>query len=173
MKKSILTGFSVVVLLVISFFIYHKLMAPKVGYIEISKVFNGFQMKKELQGKYEQTEKTRKKILDSLSFNLQLLARDLQAKSDQPEKVQLFQERRNEFMQQKKNFEEDNLALSNKFDKQILEQMTQYVLEFGEKNSFDIIYGADGNGNVMYAHKNYNVSEEVLSFINRKYNGLD
>ena len=51
-------------------------------------------------------------------------------------------------------------------------QLNQYVKEFGEKNSYDIIHGANGNGSLMYAKDILNLTEEVKAFINNKYKGI-
>ena len=73
MKKVLLNLVLVITISVLSIFIYHKCIKQKTAYIEIKKVFNGFQMKKELEEKFKQTAKTREKIIDSLSFNLKLM----------------------------------------------------------------------------------------------------
>lgn len=158
--------------------VYHRFYAAKTGYIEIKKVFNGFEMKAELEGKYTQTQKQRDKLLDSLSLNLKVMSKHLnEAKNAGRElskdELYRFEYERETYLKIKSQYQEDNAALSRKYDDQILAQITQYVMEFGKKNNYDILFGADGNGNLMYSKEAYNVSDEVIVFINNKYKGID
>jgi outer membrane protein len=158
--------------------VYHKLYTTKTAYIEIKKVFNGFQMKTELENKYKQTQKGRDKILDSLSFNLKILSKHLNEQKNtkggvNKDELYQFEYNREEYLKLKNQYQEDNAALSQKYDSQILAQLTQYVIEFGKKNNYDIILGADGNGSLMYSKEVYNISDEVIIFINNKYKGID
>ena len=162
----------------VALLVYHKFYTSKNAYIEIKKVFNGFQMKAELEEKYKRTEKSRARLLDSLSFNLKVLAKHL---NDQKEKkadinkdeIYQFEYSRDEFVKLKNQYQEDNAALSRKFDEQILTQLTQYVIEFGKEHNYEIIFGADGNGNLMYSKEKNDISDEIIVFINNKYKGID
>jgi outer membrane protein len=157
----------------LSVLVYDLAFSSKIAYVDIPKVFNSFQMKKELQQKFEQTSNARKKLLDSLSFDLQLLSQKLKDKKDDPELMDRFSRKRQELYQRKKELDEDNSSLSSQYDKQILEQMTQYIIDYGKLHHFSIIYGAEGNGGLMYADEKYNISEEVIGYINNKYQGLE
>ena len=178
MKNVLLNLVLVVVVSALSLFIYHKVFKQKTAYIEIKKVFNGFQMKKELEEKFKQTTKIRDKIIDSLSFNLKLMSKQLNEQKNTKEGINkdlayVFEYKREEFLKLKNQFGEDNAALSQKYDTQILEQLTQYVMDYGKKNNFKFIFGTDGNGNLMYANDEYNISDEIVIYVNNKYRGID
>ena len=174
MIKKVVNAAAVLCLIIISLVAYHAFFERKVAYVEITKVFNGFVMKKELQEKFEHTHNLRKRIVDSLSFDLQLLSKKLQGKKDNDkESIDLFDTKRDYFLKKKKEVEEDNSALSSQYDKQILEQMTQYVLDYGKKNRYDLIFGSDSNGSLMYANEKYNISEEIITYINNRYKGVE
>jgi len=158
--------------------VYHKCYASKTAYVEIKKVFNGFKMKAELEEKFKQVKSGRDKILDSLSFNLKIMSKHLNEQKEKnlnakPGEIYQFEYSREEFLKLKNQHQQDNAALSQKYDEQILAQLTQYVIAFGKKNNYDIILGADGNGNLMYSKDTYNISDEVVIFINNKYKGID
>ncbi|MBI3518110.1 MAG: OmpH family outer membrane protein [Bacteroidetes bacterium] len=162
----------------VALFIYNRMYHTKTAYIEIKKVFNGFQMKKELEKEYEKTQKGRDKILDSLSFNLKLMSKHLNERKNSKieipkDEIYQFEYNREEFLKLKKQYQEDNAVLSQKYDNQILAQLTQYVIEYGKKNNYDIILGADGNGSLMYSKESYNISEDIIVYINNKYKGID
>lgn len=163
---------------VLAVFVYHKNYSRKVVYIDIKRVFNEFAMKKELEEKYKQTEKQRNKILDSLSFDLKVLSKHLVEQREENKKIEneeayQFEYAKEKFLKFKRQFEEDNAALSSKYDAQILAQLTQYVSDYGKRMKYDIILGADGNGNLMYSNEAHNISEDVIIYINNKYKGVE
>lgn len=173
MIKKLMLGFGMIGLIVLSLFIYHTYFTSKVAYIDIPKVFNRFDMKKELQEKYKKVEAGRKRILDSLAFNLQIMSKKLQSNQNDKQLIYEFDIKREDFFKQKSQIEQDNVALSNQYDKQILEQMTQYIIDYGKLNKLDIIMGADGNGVLMYANEKFDRSEEIILHINKKYKGIE
>ncbi|MCD6018567.1 MAG: OmpH family outer membrane protein [Bacteroidetes bacterium] len=173
MLKNTINVIAVVCLVTLGLFIYHTYFTTKVVYIDIPVVFNKFEMKKELQEKYKGVEAGRKRIIDSLGFSLQLLANKLKENKTNKGLMYEFDTRREEFFKRKNQMQEDNVALSTQYDKQILEQMTQYIIEYGKKNNYDVIMGADGTGTLMYANSKLDKSEEIIVFINKKYKGIE
>jgi Skp family chaperone for outer membrane proteins len=162
-----------IALVVISLYTYHRCFEKKIAYIDIPKVFNGFEMKKEMQEKYKKTEVTRQRVLDSLSLELQMLSRKLQSDKNNRELMFEFDSKREIYFKKQRQNEEDNLALSTQYDKQILGQMSQYMLDYGKANGYDVILGADGQGGLMYADEMLNISDEITEYINDKYKGVE
>ena len=39
------------------------------------------------------------------------------------------------------------------------------------ENGYDVIFGASGEGNIMYATDELNITSEVLAYCNKKYSG--
>jgi len=173
MKRKIIMSVALICLAVLPVLIYHTCFQSKVAYVDIPKVFAGFEMKKELQLKYKETETARAKLLDSLSFGLQRLSAKVKANKEDRELMYEFDAQRQDFFNRKKRLEEDNVALSNQYDKQILEQMSQYIMDYGKKKGYDLILGTEGNGTLMFANEKYNISTEVTEFINDKYKGIE
>src|SRR5437588_436037 len=90
-----------------SLWIYHKNFKQKTAYIDIKKVFNGFQMKKELEEKFKQTQKVREKMVDSLSFNLKLMSKQLNEEKNakkeiDKDRIYAFEYKREEFFKLKR-----------------------------------------------------------------------
>lgn len=173
MKKTILICSALIIIAVLPVLVYHCCFQPKIAYVDVPKVFAGFDMKKELQQKYKETETVRAKLLDSLSFHLQLLSTKARANKDDKELMYEFDVQRQDFFKRKRQIEEDNAALSSQYDKQILDRMSQYIMDYGQKQGYDLVMGADGNGTLLFANEHYNISEEVTAFINNKYKGIE
>ena len=71
-------GLFFVLILLITSAIFLILDKPKCAWIEISKVYSEFDMKKELEAKYGNVEQMRKTILDSLELQLNMLSKRIQ-----------------------------------------------------------------------------------------------
>jgi outer membrane protein len=168
------TSAVVIVLLVcvVAYAVYDMVRRPRTGYVLIQEVYNNFNLKKELEKKYETTKKSRDKIVDSLELELKLIMSKLerQDKREQAD-MEMFESKKQFYLQKKQMFNEDNAQLSAQYDKEILGQLNQYVTDFGKEKGYTYIWGNDGNGSLMYAKDEENLTQEVIKYINNKYAG--
>jgi Skp family chaperone for outer membrane proteins len=105
-------------------------------------------------------------------MSLKLMVAELdQEKKPEREKLIRFNILKEDFYKKKEDFAAENQALSKQYDTQIIQQMSQYVADYGKQNGYSFIYGNDGNGALMYAEDPKNISKEVLQYINSKYSG--
>lgn len=149
---------------------YDKPEPLRLGYINISEVFNKFNLKTELEKDFLKTKSQRDRILDSLSVELQNMSNELNKESKpEKEKIMEFELRKTEFFKLKEQFENENKILSEKYDQQILLQLNQYVQEYGRQNNYICILGNDGNGSVMYAREGDDLTQEIVEYLNQKY----
>lgn len=162
--------FSAVVFIATSFYLTYP--KEKIGYVELNKLFNDFELKKELENKLTSVKQTRQNLLDSMEFGLRVLLKQIESEEKKDkEKIASFEIKREEYLQRKRETEEDNSAMLREYDKQIVAQLTQYVKDFGEKNGYTFIYGAEGSGTIMYADTTKDVTEQVKKYINTRYKG--
>lgn len=146
---------------------------PKTGYIVIQEVYARFDLKKELEKKFELTKNTRQKVLDSLAFELKMLAKKIDSEKGKNREDEIsYNRKREEFYQRRQTFSEDNDQLSRQYDQEILSQLNQYVSDYGKENNYKYIFGNDGNGSLMHAEESENITKEIIEFINKKYRGV-
>jgi outer membrane protein len=146
----------------------------KAGYVDVTTVFSKFEMKKELQKKLEKELFNKQSVIDSLMFQLQSLSNELSAK-EKPSEVEIakFQSLQQYYAQQKQTFDAYSQELTGKYDDQILSQMSQYIKDFGMNNGYDYVFGATGNGSILYGNELNDVTEEVILYINKSYQGIN
>lgn len=173
MKKKILVAISAAFAFGMMFFIFTSLtLKPRTGYILINDVYEKFDMKMELEKKYKYSHDQRQKILDSLGIQLRLLANRIENdKGKNGADVEMYNFKREEYLQKKGKMEEDNTQLSSQYDAAILKQLNQYVKDYGSQNGYEYIFGNDSNGSLMYAEESNNITRQVIEFINLKYAG--
>lgn len=144
----------------------------KTGYVDVVKVFGAFEMKQELQEKLESELYGQQATLDSLMFQLQSLNNELGTKPEPSnDEIQKFQSLQGYYMQQKQLFDEYSQDLTAKYDAQILDQLNQYIKDYGFNNGYDYVFGATGDGNILYGAEPADITEEVIKFINDSYQG--
>ena len=145
----------------------------KTAYVNITKLYAEFTLKKELENKLTKVKNTRQAVLDSLELKLKILTKEINMeKGTDKAKIAVFQAQREAYISKKQQFDEDNQALVKEYDAQIYKQMTQYVSDYGKKKGYKYIYGADGSGNLMYADESDDITFQVTTFINNRYKGI-
>jgi outer membrane protein len=174
-NKKTLTGILVLaVIALLSSSVLYLVIAgkQKTGYVVIEDVFNSFEFKKEMQKKYEKTKIVTSRIIDSLQFELQSLAGKLDHEKDpKKEDILRFETDREDFLKRKQKSADELQNLSNEYDKEILSQLNQYIHDYGAQNGYTYIFGNDNSGSLMYAHDAENITAQVITFVNSKYQG--
>lgn len=144
----------------------------KTGYVDVVEVFEAFEMKQELKTKLDSELYGQQASLDSLMFQLQSLNNELSSKPNPTnEEIQKFQSLQTYYVQQQQLFDEYRQELTTKYDSQLFEQLNQYIKDYGEDNGYDYVFGATGDGNILYGAEPANITEEVIKYINDSYQG--
>jgi outer membrane protein len=145
----------------------------KTGYIYLEKVYDGFKAKKEIEKELKQIENKQTGILDTLKLSIADL--NNKVKSAAPAaKTKLqgqLEMKEADYRRLVKQFSDYNAQESQKRIDGLLKQVTEYVRDYGKKNNYAYIYGATGNGSLMYANDNDDITEEVMKYVNKKYEG--
>ena len=176
MQSKLISIISIAALLVSSLVAYsYYANKHKAGYIIIQEVFENFEMKKELGKKYDGVRNVRKKLLDSLQIDISILSNRLSNQKTKPSDadIDLFERKKMEFNKRMQEFDESNMQMTKEFDEKIITQLNQYVSDFGKLNGYDMIFGNTTNGSIMYGNEKYNITKDVIEFINNKYKGAN
>ena len=144
----------------------------KSAYIDVSTVFSEFNLAQKLEKEREKVTNARQGVLDSLELQLNHMSKQLQFKVDSNQ-FKLFNQKRQEFYYKEKQFDEDNQALLQEHNAQSMKQLNEYIKEYGKTNGYKYIFGATGNGSMMYADDMANISKELVEYCNNKYNGIE
>ena len=142
---------------------------PKTGFVQTQQVFAGFGQTKELENKLNQIRSRQRQHLDSLQILLREEWGRLNTKD--ASQVQRFEKMQEEYLRAEAYMDQESNRLSKAYDEQIWKQLNQYIQEYGEKKNYQYIYGASGEGNLMYARSSEDITEEVLQFVNQRYEG--
>lgn len=145
----------------------------KVGYIDLIKVFNEFDYKKQLQQQLEQVATKRQNIMDSLKFEIQMLERKVQAdqkiiETNPQNPLKLAREKYRLYADE---FSQEHDRLAGAYDDKIFKQLNQYVRDYGSEHGYELIFGADGTGVLMYGDESQDITEKIIPYINKRFKG--
>lgn len=171
-KTTIISIVISIVALAVSILLYLK-PRERGAYVRTKDVFEQFDMTRERKANFESTANIRKHLLDSIELNLKMMAGELRtaAKKD-VQKIQLFEYNRQEYLKKKQELDEDNQTLSANYDQEIWTRLSQYAKDFGTERHVSFLYGATGDGTIMYADEKLDVTAEFIQYINSKYKGI-
>lgn len=146
--------------------------SAKINYVNTAEVFEKFNLKMELTKEYEKITLQKDEILNGMYMELEKINAAISSEEDKA-LIADYTSKRNVYLEKKKEFETQNSILLNKYDAQVYAQLNQYVQEYGKKHDLDAIIGANGQGNLMYGKESINITGEVITYINNRYNGKE
>ena len=175
--KKIALGLAIVSLLVSIITFFYAENTSKQVYVDVNKLLDGYKRTKVVRGEFEKKAKVLKSNVDSLvtdwqkELKLYEKERSKFSKKELELKQQLLgnkQQQINNYQQaiQKQIQEEDKKATQT-----VINDINDYVKEYGKKNGYKIIFGASGSGNIMYADKSADLTEDVLNGLNAEFEG--
>ncbi|KQC29386.1 OmpH family outer membrane protein [Flagellimonas eckloniae] len=146
-------------------------------YVDINKLVEGYDRTAKEREAFNKKTATLKANVDSLMVNWQNELKDYEKERSSMTKKELElkqellqgkQQQINNYQQaiQKQIQEEDQ-----KMTQTVINDINAYVKEYGKENGYPIIFGAGGNGNIMYAVDASDLTETILEGLNTDYNG--
>ena len=175
--KKITIALASISLLLSLFTIFYTQESSNLVYVDVNKLLDGYKRTKVVRADFEKKAKVLKSNVDSLvtdwqkELKLYEKERSGYSKKELSLKQELLankQQQINNYQQaiQKQIQEEDKKATQT-----VVNDINDYVKEFGNKKGYKIIFGASGGGNIMYADKSADLTEEVLSGLNSEFSG--
>lgn len=134
----------------------------KIVYVDSVKLFDGFVMTKEMKRVGEKEFNSRKSVLDNLYSNLQ------SPTISASEKKELMQQ----FIQRKEELEQFNETFGAEQSTKIWSRIKSYTAEFSKDENYRLVVGSDNKQTILFADEKIDVTNELLIYLNKKYEGL-
>lgn len=158
MKKYLPYAFSTILFL--SLIILGLQSGRDTVYIDIHKVMKEFQMRSDLENLLNLELKERKQGLDAVQAEMENL------KDKDTLLMPRYKER---YMKMLTSLQEFKADKAQEINGQLLNRINEAVREYGEENGYGYILGANGNGSIMYARADQDVSVGFIKFLNGRY----
>ena len=147
----------------------------KIGFIDNAELINKYQMKIDLETKYEGINEKFTKRMDSLSQLFQAEVMDFQAKEKSMSQAQLqevYQQlgAKQQMLQQQYQTEQQQLekAFQTEIDS-VISKVKTFVKTYGEENKYTYSLGRNEAGSVMYGDKTADLTETITEALNKDY----
>ena len=150
--RNVLTIINLVLVLALAAYVFLKPTASGMNaYVMNQRVFGEFRGKMELETRLNQLREQHRKNLDSLSSVAPLGQQDA-----------FYQDQLQKFAAQEQ-------ALSERYTADVWKRINESVADYGKKKGYDFIFGASGDGAIMFAGEANDVTDDVIRYINQSY----
>jgi outer membrane protein len=140
----------------------------KIGYVDLGKVFDGYQATKESDRFLEQKGRQKQAELEGRVTELKKLRESLELLNDQAReaKAKELEEKSDEFQRLKSKSQRDLLRERNRIARTILQEIEKAVAEYAKANGFSVILD---ERSLLYGETVFDVTDEVLRVLNERY----
>lgn len=173
MTNKIFNSAIVIAILTLAFFQFIK--TDKVVYIDnnvLMKEYKGMQVMKTA---YEKKASAWQANIDTLitDWEAELRAyekerKDMTAKERQL-KEELLHNRQQQINQYREAMAQKAREEEQKMTQTVLNEVNDFITEYGKSHGYKYILGATGAGNLVYADEAYDITEDVLQELNEEY----
>jgi outer membrane protein len=167
MKLFVAVAFNLTCVLLMGAWLYQG-QQPRTAYIQSYDVYEAFDGRKELQQRFENEVKQEKIQLDSMKLYLEQMPVSTNVSAEDQQRVKGLW---TAYRHKQQNYQQRYDERSTYYNDQIWKQINTYVQEYGKEQGYRYIFGASGNGSLMYGSEGENISKAVIKFVNLKYQG--
>ncbi|MBT1708772.1 OmpH family outer membrane protein [Fulvivirgaceae bacterium PWU5] len=154
--NTLLLVLNLVVVTALAGYLFWQFRTDKKAFILNQRVFVSYEGTKALEAKLSTLRRSYTHTLDSMQQML--------ATSPNTDLVGAYEDKRQQYALAEQE-------MSDKYTADIWRKINQHVSEFGKENGYDFIFGATGDGNLMFAGDAYDVTDDIIDYINQKYEG--
>lgn len=159
------------------FYFSHSSPSSSLVYVDINKLLDGYEKTEIVRSEYLKKSSSLTSTVDSLlgdwQSELKIFEKEriTMSKKELELKKELLSNKQNQINNyrqsiQQKLKEEDQLASQT-----VLNDINDFVKEYGEDNGYRIIFGATGSGTIMYASEDSDLTIDVLEALNKRFKG--
>jgi len=175
--KNLSLPLAIIALLVsVASFFYLK-TSTELVYVDVNKLMDGYKRTAIVKKEYETKAATLKSNVDSLLTNWQTEIKAYEKeKASMTEKVlelkqQLLANKQQQINNYQKAVQKQLGQEDQKITQTVVNDINDYIKEYGESHNYNIIFGASGGGNIMYAKDGSDLTTEILEGLNNEFEG--
>lgn len=147
----------------------------KTAYIDTEKLMKEYQEFKDFESKFKSMSDRMKNELDSDAKKFQNDVLDLQ-KNAQSKGMEWAQNRQAELERRQQTLAQKEQNYMQKFQEEsaverdsMVSRMKDFIKYYGKEKGYDYVFGTGDAASVLYAKEEYDLTQEVLDLLNKKY----
>lgn len=151
----------------------------KIAFIDNSEVINEYQMKVDIEDKFETQNEDFTKQRDSIAQVYQSEMQSVQQRlsqmspQKQQEESQAFSQKWQPIQQQMQMQQQQMEQMFNTEMDSVISKMNKFVEGYGKDNGYTLVLGKNQAGSVVYGDETIDITEIITKAINEDYNGKD
>lgn len=150
----------IILSLITAYLLFKVNQHDKIAMIDVVKLFNEFDMKKDLEVREAARLKQLRNEVDSVEKILTIMQQSNKA----PDKSLIAH-----YSSSKYVFEEEYKNGNQELNEQIWKRLNPMLDDFGKKKGYHLLLGANGMGNVLYHSDYFDVTQDAIEYINKSY----
>lgn len=143
----------------------------KIAYFDIDKVYEGYQMKKDLESKVKGIEGKQQFFLDSLKYQVRAMENRLISNPGDKEGESILSNLYQQYSQVSKDFDESKIAVVKQYNNQVLNNIRERGKTFSEEHGWTVFLGISAKNDLTFADKGLEQTDEFLKYLNENYSG--
>lgn len=155
----------------------HFSNSQEIVYVDSSKLLNGYHGMLDARKVYQQKALVWQANIDTLVNEIQNELKKFEKEmprmtvKERDLTRQLLQNKQQQLADYQKATQENAANEDGKMTKQVIDEVNQYIKNYGQQNGLRIILAATEYGNIAYAEDGIDITEEILDGLNKKYKG--
>ena len=168
---------SIVALAASIFSFFYLQSSSDLVYVDVNKLLDGYKRTKIVKAEFDEKAKTMKANVDSLLADWQneLKAYEKERSGLSTKELELKQQLLSNKQQQINNYQQavqkQLVEEDKKVTQTVINDINDFVKEYGKEKGYKVIFGATGNGTIMYGEEGADLTEEVLTQLNAEFEG--
>ncbi len=166
---------AIIALFISVFTFFYLQTSSQLVYVDVNKLMEGYDRTKVVRTEFETKAKTLNANVDSLMVDWQneLKLYEKERSGMTKKELELKQELLGSKQQQINNYQQAIQKQIQEEDKKatqtVVNDINDYVKEYGKKHGYKIIFGASGGGNIMYADEITDLTDKILEGLNAEF----
>jgi outer membrane protein len=164
------------VLVVVIFAFIYFTKGPKIAYIDTPRLVSSYAGTIEARKGVEEKISSLRNNLDTLRYELEMAINDYNknkskySASEGLQKEQSIQNKKQQYLMYEESVNKKIGEEQRKLEHDVASKIDLYIKVYGEEHSYDYIIGATTAGNLVYAKKGNEITDDILKGLNKEYN---
>jgi len=157
--------------------LYNQLNHKDLVFVDSARLINGYKGMTDARKVYQQKAIIWQANVDTLINEIQndikkFEKENVQMTAKERELTrQLLQNKQQQLAEYQKATQEKAAQEDGQMTKQVVDEINQYIKDYGKSNGLKIILAATDYGNIAYAQDGIDITDEILEGLNKKYDG--
>ncbi len=176
--KQVTIGLFVIVIVLQSVALYHTFFKPAVVYVDSNQLLENYEGMKVARQAFQQKATQWQANIDTLKVELD---REIQKYESEKQRMttkerelneKLIGTKRQQFIDYQKGIQQKSQQEDYEMTQQVLTEVNTFIEDYGKRNGYEIILGANSSGNIVYAEDHLDITDELQKALNTNYQGF-